>query len=330
MKITAVANANIALIKYWGKRDEKLILPQNSNISVTLDGLNATTTVEFDKKYVKDIFILNDKEQQGDEANRVFETIEIIRKIAKIKEKVKVSSKNNFPTAAGLASSAAGGAALALAASTAAGLKLNNKELSIIARRNSGSAARSIDGGFIEWLKGNELDGSDSYGNQIAPEQHWPEFRIIATILTTAEKKIKSRPGMTKSVQTCPYYKCWLNSIDDDLNKVREGILKKDFSTVGKISEENAIKMHALMWTTKPAIMYWMPESLEVINIVHEMRDSGIECYYTMDAGPQVKIICLEKDLKKIQSVLNENKSIKDMHICKPGESAKIINKHLF
>lgn len=330
MKATAIANANIALIKYWGKRNKELILPFNSNISVTLEGLNTVTTVEFDKKYEKDIFILDGKEQSGEQLERVVKTLELIREIANIKEKAKVSSKNNFPTAAGLASSAAGGAALAVAASTAAGLNLDKKELSIIARRNSGSASRSVEGGFVEWLKGESEDGSDSYGKQVASESHWPEFRIIATILSSKEKKVKSRPGMAKTVDTCPYYKSWLATINEDLEKVRKAILEKDFSILGQTAEQNAIKMHALMWTTIPSIIYWLPETLEIIKLILQWREEGLECYYTIDAGPQVKIICLEKDIGEIQKRLKEVKGIEDIHVCKPGGPAKLIKDQLF
>jgi len=172
MKATAIAPSNIALVKYWGKRDEKLILPQNSNISVTLQGLFTTTTVEFDSKHPKDVFILGGIEQSGEEAQRVLETLEMIRGLGGIKLKAKVESVNSFPTAAGLASSASGAAALALAASSAAGLKLSSRDLSIIARRNSGSGSRSVEGGFVEWEKGERADGQDSYGKQLYPENN--------------------------------------------------------------------------------------------------------------------------------------------------------------
>ncbi|MBR9682779.1 MAG: diphosphomevalonate decarboxylase [Candidatus Aenigmarchaeota archaeon] len=330
MKFTAIANANIALVKYWGKRNKELILPQNSSISVTLDGLNAVTTVEFDDKYDKDIFILNGKEQTENELERVISTLNIVRDLANIQTKAKVSSNNNFPTAAGLASSAAGGAAIALAATKAAGLDFSKEKLSIIARRNSGSASRSVEGGFVEWLKGEKEDGSDSFGKQIAIEDHWPEFRIIATILTTKEKKIKSRVGMAKTVENCPYYKCWLASIDEDLDKVRKGILEKDFTTVGQIAEQNAIKLHALMFTTKPAIIYWLPETLKMVHLIPEWREQGLECYFTIDGGPQVKIICLEKDVEEIKKRLSDINEIKEIHVSKPGSAAKTIEEHLF
>jgi diphosphomevalonate decarboxylase len=329
MKATAIANTNIALIKYWGKRNEKLILPYNNSISMTCDGLFTITTVEFSKKYKRDLLIINDEELKKDEKN-VLGHLEKIRKMAGIKEKAKIVSKSNFPVAAGLASSASGLAALTLAATKAAGLNLNKKELSILARQGSGSACRSIFGGFVEWLRGKREDGSDSYARQIVNENYWPEFRMIVTILTEEKKKIGSRIGMAQTVKNCPYYDGWLKTVNQDLDVIRKGILKRDFMAVGSQAEYNCLKMHALMMTTKPSIIYWLPKTIEIIQNVINWRKDGLECYFTIDAGPQVKIICLEKDIKKIKRKLKNIKGIKKIIVCKPGGGVKLINKHLF
>ena len=345
MKATAIANANIALVKYWGKRDEKLILPYNGSISMTCDGLFTITTVEFSKKYKRDLIIINDEELKVKEnkfssptlagarikdEKDILGHIERIRKIARIKEKTKIVSQSNFPVAAGLASSASGLAALTLAATKAAGLNLDKRELSILARQGSGSACRSIFGGFVEWLRGNKKDGSDSYARQIVDENYWPEFRIIAIILTEAKKKIGSRAGMAQTVKTCPYYNDWLKTINEDLDIIKKGILKRDFKAVGSQAEYNCLKMHALMMTTKPSIIYWLPQTMEIIQNVISWRKEGLECYFTIDAGPQVKIICLEKDIPKIKRKLKDVKGIKKIIVCKPGKGAKLIEKHLF
>jgi len=329
MKATAIANANIALVKYWGKRNEKLILPYNSSISMTCDGLFTITTVDFSKKYKKDLVIINDEELKEDEKN-VLGHLERIREMAGIKEKAKIVSKSNFPVAAGLASSASGLAALTLAATKAVGLNLNKKELSILARQGSGSACRSIFGGFVEWLRGQKEGGSDSFARQIVNENYWPEFRMIVTILTEEKKKISSRAGMAQTVETCPYYDGWLKTVNQDLDIIRKGILKRDFIAVGSQAEYNCLKMHALMMTTKPPIIYWLPATMEMIQNVIGWREGGLECYFTIDAGPQVKIICLEKDIKKIKIKLKNIKGIKKIIVCKPGEGAKLIDKHLF
>jgi len=329
VKVTAIANANIALVKYWGKRNKKLILPYNGSISMTCDGLFTITTLEFSKKYKKDRIVINDEELRKDEKD-IMGQIERIRKMAGIREKTKIVSESNFPVAAGLASSASGLAALTLAATKAAGLNLNQKELSILTRRGSGSACRSIFGGFVEWLRGEKKDGSDSYAKQIVNKNYWSEFRMIVTILTEAKKKVGSRVGMAQTVETCPYYKSWLETINQDLDIVRKGILKKDFTAVGSQAEYNCLKMHALMITTRPSIIYWIPATMEIIQNVIAWREKGLECYFTIDAGPNVKVICLQKDEKEINKRLLKLKEVKKTIICKPGDGAKIINKHLF
>lgn len=331
MKATVMANANIALVKYWGKRDKDLMLPFNSSISMTLDGLSTITTVEFDEKYDEDIFVLGGKElKQGEAFKKVSRHLDLVRKKFGVKEKAKVLSKNNFPTKTGLASSASGFAALSLAASKAAGGDLDSKELSILARRGSGSATRSCVGGFVEWFKGKKDDGSDSFATQIAPPEHWPEFRMITTIVSRTEKKVSSRAGMAKTVDTSPFYEAWLDTVDEDMERVKKGILKKDFTLVGSTAEFNCLKMHATMITTKPSIIYWINTTLDLIHSVLSWREEGLGCYFTIDAGPQVKVICLEKDVPDLVRRLQSIEGVKRTIVCKPGEGPKLIKKHLF
>ncbi len=329
MKATATANANIALVKYWGKRNEQLILPQNSSISMTCDGLRTTTTVEFSEKCKNDVVMINDEELKKDEKNIIWH-LDRIRKMARIDQKAKIFSKTNFPVAAGLASSASGFAALTLAATAAAGVEMNEKELTILTRMGSGSACRSICEGFAIWHKGAQKDGKDSYAESIAKKDHWKEFRMITTIVTESKKKVSSRAGMAQTVKTSPYYKGWLDSIDSDLNKVRDGIKRKDLNAVGLASEENCLKMHALMMSTKPAIMYWHPATVEIIHAVMQWREEGSQCYFTIDAGPNVKVMCLQKDEKELTKRLLALSGVKKMILCKPGDGAKIVKDHLF
>jgi len=333
MKASAIANANIALVKYWGKRNKELILPNNTSISMTADGLYAHTTVEFDKKYKEDIFILNGYQLR--EGSREYDKylslfLKVVREKTKEEDRVKIVSNNNFPTAAGLASSAAGFAALATALNKALNLDLDKKDLSILARRGSGSATRSIFGGFVEWKKGEKQDGSDSYAEQIASFTHWPDFRMIACITSKKQKKISSRAGMARTVATSPMYKSWLLGIEQDIEKVKKGILKRDFTLVGKTAEENCLKMHATMITTQPAIIYWNKATIETIQSVIDWRNEGLECYFTIDAGPQVKIMCLEKNVSQLIKRCKKLEGVKDTIIIKPGEGVKITNKHLF
>ena len=328
-KATSTANANIALVKYWGKRDSKLILPQNGSISMTCDGLSTITTVEFSPEYKQDIIIINDEELRKDEKD-VLGHLDRIRSLAKISDKAKVVSETNFPVAAGLASSASGLAAITLASAKSAGLNLNQKDLTILTRQGSGSACRSICDGFVEWHKGQKEDGSDSFAETIAPKTHWPEFRMIATILSEKKKLVDSRGGMSQSVANCPYYFSWVKEAEKDLNLMRIGIEEKNFEMVGSTAESSCLKMHAVMMTTTPAIIYWIPQTLEVINNVRVMRQEGIQAYFTIDGGPQVKVICLEKDSEKINKKLQELESVKKTVICKPGDGARLLDKHLF
>lgn len=328
MKATAVANANIALIKYWGKRNKELILPFNSSISMTCDGLHTKTTVEFGN-YSEDTILVNDEELKKDEKD-VLGHIERIRKMAGIHQKAKIISESNFPVAAGLASSASGLAALTLAASKAAGLNLGERDLTILARKGSGSASRSLCEGFAEWHRGSREDGSDSYAEMIAPKNHWPEFRMLACIVSEERKPVSSRAGMAQTVANCPFYEGWLKSVDSDLESVRAGIRRRDFTLVGSTAERNALKMHATMITTTPSIIYWTPASMELIHSVIQWREEGLESYFTMDAGPQVKILCLEKDVHELQRRLGELNMIKKTILCKPGEKAHLIDNHLF
>ncbi len=331
MKATALANSNIALVKYWGKRDERLILPQNSSISMTLDKLHTTTTVEFSDKYRDDQLKIDGKKiAEGEELERVQHVLNLARNMAQTRLHCRVESENNFPKSAGLASSASGFAALALAATKALGLNLDRRELSILARQGSGSASRSIYGGFAEWMKGTHPDGSDSYARQVAGKEHWPELCMAVTVVTGAEKKIKSRAGMAHTVTNSPLYRAWLETVEADLEKVRSGILEKNFPLLGTTAELNALKMHSTMLTTTPRIIYWQPETIDVMKEVVQMREEGIECYFTIDGGPQVKVLCLEKDAKKVLKRAAGVKGVQKTILCRAGEEARIAEKGLF
>ena len=330
MKKTAIAPSNIALVKYWGKRNEELILPYNSSISMTLDKLYTTTTIEFDDSYSKYEINIDRIDTTGEEYNRVVKHIEMLKKYSIIVSKAKVVSRGNFPKKAGLASSASGFAALTLAASESLGLSFNNKELSILSRRGSGSASRSIEGGFVKWMKGQKEDGTDSYAASFAGPEYWPDLSMIVTIVSPQEKKVSSRTGMKQTIKTSPLYKTWLETIESDLENAKRAILEKDFHLLGTIVEKNALKMHATMHTTSPPIVYWESGTLALMKEVITLREEGTECYFTMDAGPQVKVLCLNKDVSKIIERLTSLGVTQDFVVCHPGEGAKIIKEHLF
>jgi len=332
MKITVKANSNIALTKYWGKKDEKLKTPYNSNTSVTLEGLQTITTVEFSDVYEKDIFILDDQEYnsgQG-EYDTVVEQLNIIREKSGVTQNAKVVSKNDFPTAAGFASSASGLAALTFAAAKATGLKLSIEELSKISRMGSGSASRSLIDGFAIWHKGEADDGEDSFAEQIAPVSHWPEFRLLGCVISKKQKKTKSRVGMKQSVLTSPIFEQWYTNAEKDAQKMVSLIKEKIFSELGKLAQDNCILMHACAMTTHPSIFYWQPGTLEVIHKVLELQDSGKQIYFTIDGGPQTKILCLEKNVDEFKKILLELDGVQEIIECKPGYGPQIIKGDLF
>jgi len=296
---------------------------------MTCDGMTTITTVEFSGKYKENIVIINDEEFQKDEKD-IHGHIDRIVELAGIEQKAKVVSESNFPVAAGLASSASGFAALTVAAAAAAGLKLSPKELSILTRQGSGSACRSVFGGFAEWHRGEKEDGSDSFAEEIVGKDYWPEFRMITTIVQKKKKPVTSRAGMAQTVETCPYYQGWLKTVTDDLKLVKEGIKGKDFEKVGQSAEHNCLKMHALMIATKPAIVYWIPATTEIIQSVLAWREEGLKCYFTIDAGPNVKVLCLEKDEEEVNKRLKNLEGVVETIACKPGDGAKLEERHLF
>lgn len=337
MKASIIANANIAMVKYWGKRNKELMLPQHGSVSMTTEGLQAHTTVEFDPKYERDIVIIGGKEfgpgtEEYDDYTGLF--LKVLREMYPEKTrdlKVKIVSNNNFPTAAGLASSAAGFAALAAAVNEALGLGLDDKQLSMLARRGSGSATRSIHAGFVEWHRGEKEDGSDCYAEQLFPPEHWPELRMVIAVTSRKDKKVKSRAGMKQSVANSPYYSAWKEDVvPKHIEAMKKALAEKDFKLLGETAESNALMMHAVAIATTPPVIYWNAGTMDIIHAVMEWRDEGLQCYFTIDGGPQVKVLCLEKDAEGIARRVREFPNIEDVIITQPGRGTRIVDEHLF
>lgn len=318
-KITARAHTNIALIKYWGKKDQELIIPMNNSLSLTLDHFYTDTTVQFDENLTADQFYLNGQAVADEKVSRF---MDLVRQKAGITTFAYINSTNHVPTKAGLASSASAFAALALAASKAAGLDLTKQELSKLARRGSGSASRSIYGGLVEWQAGTNDD--DSYAVPLMPDLDW-DLRMIAIVLDDQEKKIASRSGMQTVVETSPFYDAWISSTMADLEKIKPAIANKDIKTVGEIAESNAMRMHALNMTATPHFSYIEKASLDAMAAVETLRAQGIPCYYTMDAGPNVKVICEGKDTEAIMTHLKTIFKPEQLLMAQAGPAAKII-----
>jgi len=320
MRATAKAHTNIALIKYWGKRNEELILPTNSSLSVTLDGFYTETTVQFKEELERDIFILNEEEISGVPYDQVTNYLELFRTYADKKGLfAEVNSINKVPTAAGFASSASGFAALAGATSKALDLNLDDTALSRFTRQGSGSACRSIYGGFVQWEMGEKDDGSDSYAVPIAPQDHW-DLRIAAVVLTAKEKDVSSRVGMKRTVDTSVFYDGWLESLPKDLRDIKAGIQAGDFEIVGWLAEANCLKMHATTLGAVPPFTYWQDTTVSVMETVQQLRKKGILAYYTIDAGPNVKVVYLPEDEAKVLQALKATNGVEEVIVSKVGE----------
>lgn len=303
MKTTARAHSNIALVKYWGKRDVHLNLPAVGSISITLDRLFTETTVEFEYGLEKDLLLLNGQEASVKETNRIGTFMDLVRQETAVNSFARIESHNNFPTSAGLASSASAFAALSLAATHAAGLNLPPLKLSELARKGSGSAARSIFGGFVEMAKGEKADGSDSAAYQLVEKDYW-DIRVLILITSEEEKKTGSTDGMTLSRQTSPYYDVWVRSSPADLDEMRHAVINKDFELLGDLSEFSCLKMHALALAGRPGIIYWNSTTLELMNRIRSLREDGLPVYFTIDAGPQVKALCLPEGMDAVKQAL--------------------------
>lgn len=318
MKATVKAHTNIALIKYWGKRDEQLFLPTNNSLSVTLDKFYTITTVEFDEQLTSDQFYLNGSEAEAKETKKVAAFLNRVREKANVTLFAEVTSENHVPTAAGFASSASGYAALAAAAAKAIGLNLSERELSQLARQGSGSASRSIFGGYVEWQKGIESDGSDCYATPILDKDAW-DLRVLSVEVTTKAKKVLSREGMKRTVETSPFFAGWLEAVDKDLITIKQALEEKDFTKLGQVVEANALKMHATTLGANPPFMYWQSATVEVMQEVQALRERGIEAYFTIDAGPNVKVVCQPEDEQKIHEALNALSVVHEIHHCRVG-----------
>lgn len=314
---TAVAHANIALIKYWGKRDVAANLPAVGSISLTLDALKTETSIHFDETLQNDFFELNGQTASGRPMQRISHFLDIA--CGRERPKGSIKSKNNFATSAGLASSASGFAALALAATKASGRELSRKELSRLARQGSGSAARSIYGGFAEM----KCENDDDYAVALYDSIYW-DVRMLIAVTSTRKKTIGSTEGMRRTAETSPYYNAWLNQQPHDLDDMRDAIGQKNFEKMGELAERSCFKMHGLTMSATPPLLYWNDTTVKVINIIQNMRKNGTAAYLTIDAGPQVKIICKPDVISEVKQELQTVEGVQELIECKPGPGVAI------
>ncbi|MDT2366429.1 diphosphomevalonate decarboxylase [Enterococcus faecium] len=300
----ARAYTNIALIKYWGKKNEELILPMNNSLSLTLDAFYTETEVIFSDSYMVDEFYLDGTLQDEKATKKVSQFLDLFRKEAGLSLKASVISQNFVPTAAGLASSASGLAALAGACNTALKLGLDDLSLSRFARRGSGSACRSIFGGFVEWEKGH--DDLSSYAKPVPSDSFEDNLAMVFILINDQKKEVSSRNGMRRTVETSSFYQGWLDSVEGDLYQLKQAIKTKDFQLLGETMERNGLKMHGTTLAAQPPFTYWSPDSLKAMDAVRQLRKQGIPCYFTMDAGPNVKVLVENSHLSEVQETFTK------------------------
>jgi len=318
---TALAHPNIATIKYWGNRDDALRLPVNGSISINLDELFTRTTISFQTSLPFDELIINGHEVAGSALERVSLILDLVRQMAGIKERAEIVSENNFPSGAGIASSASAFAALALASSKAAGLDLSERELSRMARRGSGSAARSIPNGFVEWQMG--AGDEDSFAYSIVPREHWALTDCLA-IISTAHKKTSSTEGHALA-DTSPLQSARVADAPRRIEICRRAILERDFDSFASIVELDSDMMHAVMMTSNPALHYWLPASMAVMQSVREWREAGASACYTVDAGANVHVLCPEKEADELAMRLRKISGVKEVLTAGVGGPARIV-----
>ena len=285
MKATAFAPVNVALIKYWGKTDEKLHLPANASLSVNLTSLGTVTTVDWTKN-----------------------------------AEPKIITENNFPMSAGLSSSASGYAALTVAMATAAGLKLPEKELSRIARLGSGSACRSIPDGWVEWGVGTD---KTSYGKTIFPPDWW-DLRILVVIISEKKKPVSSTAGQVK-VSTSPHYLARIKSIPAKIKKIKAAIKQKNFTQIGKIMEADCYSMHRVMQTQVPPLNYLLPETHTVMQGIRQWREEGLQSYFTINTGQNVFVFCEPQNENKLVEKLSHTRCVIEVRRDRIGSGARLL-----
>lgn len=319
---SALAHPNIAFIKYWGNRDASLRLPSNGSLSMNLDGLFTRTSVIFSPDLPADSLTLDGAPVTGPGLARIASFLDLVRALAAIKDFAHVVSENNFPSGAGIASSASGFAALALAASRAAGLELDEPALSRLARRGSGSASRSVPGGFVEWQVG--ADEADSYAFSIAPPDHWPLADCIA-LVHTGPKKVGSTEGHALA-PTSPLQEARLADTPRRLDLCRRAILDRDMAALSGVIELDSDMMHAVMMTSTPPLYYWLPASLTVMQAVRAWRGEGLPAAYTLDAGPNVHVICPAEAAPQVEARLRELPGVTGVLVSRPGGPARLLD----
>ncbi|MGB1287015.1 MAG: diphosphomevalonate decarboxylase [Aggregatilineales bacterium] len=321
-KATARAHPNIAFIKYWGNINHDLRIPVNSSLSMNLDGLYTETEVEWDSSLSDDTLRLNDKDEQGTALSRVSAHLDVLRERLNIDSKATIVSANNFPMGAGIASSAAAFAALTLAGVAAAGQTLSERELSTLARRGSGSASRSIPAGFVEWYQGDSHESS--FAESIAAPDYWQLVDVIA-VISQVHKETGSTQGH-RTADTSDLQNARVRGAAQRLEICKKALLDRNFTVFADVIEEDSNLMHAVMMTSRPALFYWQPATLALMQAVREWRAEGLNVCYTLDAGPNVHCICTADNADAVAERLAQIDGVEQVLKASAGGAAYLTN----
>lgn len=325
---TARVGSNIAFIKYWGVADENLNIPLSNSISMTLADAHTTTTVAWDETGAlqQDSFVLDGVAQSSARSRRLTRHLDILRGLAGVAWRAWVTSENNFPTASGIASSASGFAALTVAGCAALNLEMNPTRLSAIARRASGSASRSLFGGFVEWEQGT--NDADSVAVPLFGPEHW-DLRDVVAVVSGEEKKLSSAGGHLLA-KSSPLLGGRIAQVEGWLTEVRQAIAQREIHRLGPIIELDALAMHAVMMTSNPSLLYWQPGTLEILHAVRGWREEeGLAAYFTIDAGPNVHVICEAAIAAEIEHRLAALRSVERVISSRPGPGPQLLDEHL-
>lgn len=327
-KATCRAGSNIAFIKYWGVADAAINLPLNNSISMTLADAHTTTTVAWEDAAVlpTDEIMIDDVPLAARAAERLVRHLDRIRGLAGVDRRARVVSRNNFPMASGIASSASGFAALTVAGCQALGLALDATRLSALARLGSGSASRSLFGGFVEWEQGH--DDTTSVARPLFPPDHWALYDLVV-VVSHAAKSVSSEGGH-RLAATSPLLPGRLATLPHALTEVRQALAARDLRRLGPILEQDALAMHAVMMTSTPSLLYWQPGTVEILHAVHRWRGDGLPVYFTIDAGPNVHLICEEKDAESVRRLAAGLPTVQQVIVSRPGPGPQMIESHLF
>lgn len=318
---SAIAQPNLAFVKYWGNRDNLLRIPSNGSLSMNLAGLETKTRVRFDDNLLADSLTLNGKTASDVALARAKTMLDRVRQMAGISTPAEIVSENNFPTGTGIASSASAFAALAVASASAAGLDLDEADLSRLARTGSGSACRSVPGGFVEWQAGTSHQ--DSFAFTIASPEYWTLVDCV-TIISTEHKPTGSTEGHALA-ETSPLQVARLADAPRRLDICRRAIRTRDFETFADIVELDSNMMHGVMMTSNPRLMYWQPVSLAVMEAVQRWRAEGLPVCFTLDAGPNVHVLCEVAYQQQVESRLTEIPGVMKVLSATPGGPARLL-----